>query len=467
MSKRLIILTSRKNFIWVSMEEIITWIETSWETWSKERGLSCKIINVDDFGLKPFIKEALISDFIIVTCFNVSIASYLFPLRTLSIQTPWIFYLHGLASFGSWPLFHWKIGQQLTTKDVFIASCNRDKEQFRLIFKNIHCEVIPFGMMEENILPYKKNSLISKLAFIGRISSQKNLHTLLLALHLLKDSNWEMHFFGKEDNYGSPLMGRRENNYQDFLKNLCDLLKINHKVFFHGFVKRDKIDEIMNNESWTFISPSIHSDENFGMAAFRCLLKGHKAILSNWGGHYDFQNEFADSLSLVSVYKSEIGPFIDVIELADAIEKMRIKVLQDSNVRTFPKQYSTHEKFKKFESIFNYILGTESKGVIVNPLLNEIISQRDLFLKENDQKDGSQIFKDYKDPMSKIFFDRYGQIEYKKADFAESIVVYPWVQEECDHYEVNDPHRGYFQLYKKDYPKQTLLKLGLAYLKSE
>lgn len=459
MNTEVVILTSRKNFSWISMEEIISWIEESWITWAREKGINYVLVNADNNNFTSFVKHSLSAKLIVVTCFNTDIARYLVPLREkLAITTPWVYYLHGLASYGCWPLFFWKIAQSIRSHDVFIGSCQRDREQFNLIFKNIPCEVIPFSFSYEVAREIKKVSSIRKFAFIGRITSQKNLHTLLLSLATLRDTlgneSWEMHFFGREDNYGSPLMGRRETNYLQFLLDLVDELHLSDQVFFHGFKPREEIEQFMEQEQWTFIAPSIHSDENFGMAAFRCLVNGHRAILSDWGGHHDFQESFTDALTLLPVYKSEIGPFIDIHEMTQALNAPS----QELSAASFPLKYSKKNIQNKYELLFSRaIKNSSSAPAKISPLINEILSKREFYLKNSENPEGIQIYESYQDPLMNCFFDAYGQIGYLVQDQVTTKLC-PWVKEYDDHYLVRDPHRGEFILSKS----MNLRTLGLS-----
>ncbi len=464
MNTRLLILTSRKNYIWVSMEEIISWIEKSWVKWAIQREISYKIINVDESTFVEFTKAALVSDLIVVTCFNTSIASFLTPLRSkLSLPTPWVFYLHGLASFGCWPLFQWKVGQSLTSRDTFIGSCNRDRDQFNLVFQNIPCSIIPFSLHSEKALSPKAQNPIRKFVFIGRITSQKNLHSLILALSILKTkwsySDWEMHFFGKEDNYGSPLMGRREKDYQKYLENLANHLKLSEHIHFHGFIPREDIERMMENEQWIFVAPSMHSDENFGMAAFRSLINGHQAILSDWGGHHDFQKEFSQALKLLPVFHSEIGPFMDIKQLAEAFRDASYIELP---AKKYPDYYSQARLNLEYDELWKRATSEAlTEAVSTSPLVNEILQRRADFIKAG-TSDGSQIYGDYQDELKDVFFKAYGEREYQ-ANYSETSELCPWVKETIDTYEVNDPHRGYFTFKKSHYRQEDLLKLGLAY----
>lgn len=453
MNHKVLILTSRQNFVWTSMEEIITWIENSWVTWSKSHSVNFELINIDETSFKDIAKLAFSADKIVVTCFNIKMANVLSGLRgKLSLNIPWIFYLHGLASFGCWPLYRWEVGNLLTNKDVFVVSCNRDLNQVRVIFPDIPTFVIPFSLpLPEVIRPFKKGP-VKKFAFIGRISSQKNLHSLIQAASLLS-SDFELHFFGKEDNYGSPLMGMKDEHYLSFLKQLSQDLKIAHKIHFHGFMNRLDIEVMMNKEEWVFIAPSIHSDENFGMAAFRNLLNGHRVILSDWGGHADYPKFFPEQVKLVKVYQSAIGPWLSINELKRAMEEE----FPDYHSNTPPEYYSEQYIQTQLEKVFHF--QGENSVVRTNFLLDEIIKRREDFLQSN-ESDGSRIFFSYQDALKDPFFIAYAGGNFQKNEKENNQKV-SWVKIQNGLISIHDPHRGHFQL-----PSETteFNTLGLSFL---
>jgi len=454
MSKKIVILTSRQNFIWTSMQEIITWIEDIWSKWSDSRSVECHWINVDETPFKDIAKLCLHSDKIIITCFNLKIASVLSGLRgRLSINSPWIFYLHGLASFGCWPLYRWNVGQHLNSQDIFVGSCQRDLAQVRIVFSDIKTFIVPFSLpLPEKIIP-KPKSAIKKFAFIGRISSQKNLHGLITSASLLKE-NFELHFFGKEDFYGSPLMGFRDEGYLDFLKDTATKLNISDKVIFHGFMDRMEIEAMMNDEEWIFIAPSMHSDENFGMAAFRCLLNGHRAILSNWGGHADYPKNFPHQVKLLDVYRSEIGPWISINEMAKAMSE-DFDSFKEFPTPTYYNESSIHQSL---DEIFNFNEG-ETKSISTSKILDDLLARREQYIKENKSPDGSRLYQDYCDSLKDSFFFAYaGGEKGKKEKSNDSYVL--WANTSNGIITITDPHRGNFSFSNNEIFAD---ELGLTY----
>lgn len=435
------------------MEEIITWIEETWSRWAQQSDIQVQWINVDEMSFKDIAKYCLHSDKILVTCFNLKIASVLTGLRSrLGIQTPWIFYLHGLASFACWPLYRWQVGELLTMNDSFVVSCERDLAQVRLVFPDIKTFVIPFSLpLPQKIIPKKKGSK-KKFAFIGRISSQKNLHNLIVASSLL-ENDFELHFFGKEDLYGSPLMGFKDEGYLKTLQELTNHFKLEDKIFFHGFMNRLSIERIMNDEEWIFIAPSIHSDENFGMAAFRCLLNGHQCILSDWGGHADYPKNFPHQVKLLKVYHSEIGPWISINELKDAMDAPS-KTFQDFST---PSYYQDIEIFKSIASAFFY--SGSSDEVKTTKVLRIILERRENYIQMNSSEGGSRIYENYKDPLKDQFFNAYAGGNFKKIE-SENNQLVPWVSVNNGAVNIFDSHRGVFQFSEYEV---NLNACGLSY----
>lgn len=460
MTKSITILTSRLNYGWISMEEIITWIEDSWKIWAADRGYECHYFMAEDTSLNEFVKAGIKSEFVVVTCFNSPISRVLKGFRgSLGIQTPWVYYLHGLASFGCWPLFNWGIGELINSHDLFIGSCSRDKTQFELIFKNIECRIIPFSLDWKKNIPERKASDTIRLAFIGRISSQKNLHTLLVAVSQVT-KKFELHFFGKPDDYGSPLVGRREKDYQVYLENLSQELNLKN-VFFHGFMKREEIESLMDGQLWTFIAPSIHSDENFGMAAFRCLLNGHRVILSDWGGHADYPKHFPGQVKLLPVRSSDIGPYISVTDLVKTIEESDTQFTARFQIPEYYSEQIIHQHFDLISARMEKLKNLKSSPLEVTPLLQRIITNRSAYLAKSEKNEGIQIFEDYRDELLHVFYRAYGMKDLPESG-TDNMVPVPWVTATEDGYKVHDPHRGNYKLKTE----ADLMKNGLLFSKS-
>jgi glycosyltransferase involved in cell wall biosynthesis len=304
MQLELLILTTKQNFQWTSMQEILPSLEEMWGNVSELQKLKTKIINVDDNEPKSFLKNYLRAKYIIVIAFNTKIATFIHYIRkVIGCDTQIFFHLHGLATIGCWPLSRFNVLDHLYESDVFLGTCEGDKKCLEVTFEKNKFIQHFFPITGEISLEASSLSKPHTLAYVGRISRQKNLH-ILLKCYLIAISNNEnipnLIFYGEEDNLGAPNLGISCKGYLNELIGMTPTIYINRKIFFRGFVERKKIIEELGINH-TFISLSLHSDENFGMAALRSLSIGANAILSDWGGHKNFQPEFPQQAELVDV----------------------------------------------------------------------------------------------------------------------------------------------------------------------
>lgn len=401
--KSIILLTSRENFTWTSMQEIIPMIEYTWESYCRHKNHSLKFIDVDTSDPILNIRDLLKSDLIVITCFNLKIARYVKIIREkLQIDTQIFFYLHGLATIAMWPLERFGIIQFLNSNDLFIATCEGDIRSMKISFKNARTAKIAFTIIEPPPNTKIKNTTLPFI-YIGRISPQKNLNLIIKAYSKLQKSIQNKHpliFYGKEDNLGYPNLGITETNYLKKLKFLIKKLNIEEHCQFMGFIERERIQEI-HGSNYVFISPSTHSDENFGMAAFRSLRSGVTCILSDWGGHKEFKSEYSEQILFLKARLSNSGPSIDI----DEISKAMIKAISQAN-----------ELLPKVSSYFNlqniyFLLEKEinrnvlKKGSIIpTTLALEIFKQQREFEKNNEIQ---RCFKSFTDPAFIELFKAY------------------------------------------------------------
>lgn len=456
--KNLVIVTSKENFVWTSMTEIIPWIEQIWVQWAKKNEVPVHVINVDELSLGPALKVLMNAELMVVTCFNLRVARFLTKIRTdFSIDVKMAFYLHNQATIGCWPLLNWKLLSVMTENDTFIGTCQRDAGAMKLNFHNAHTEIIPFSLNElpERAPRHFKNSK-RKFAYIGRISAQKNLHTLIWAFSQLLHEDWEFHLFGSDDELGSPLMGLPQIQYKEYLEELIADFNLTQKIHLRGFVPREEIEKEMKDEKWIFVSPSLHGDENFGMAAFRCLVNGHLAVLSDWGGHSDFLKHFKTQSHGVRVYQGDYGPWLDVGELAVILEQA---ARNNEGFDTSLAHYENDILFEKMDKVWNS--SRSAKEIFPTPLATDLLKRRAFYveiqeklilqnkMKLKEESRWSQIFENYADPTAHLFHRAYGMENLKLIPKGGEIIRAPWVKkaEPCT---IVDPHRGEWTFEDKD-----------------
>jgi glycosyltransferase involved in cell wall biosynthesis len=448
---KIVILKSKKNLVWVSMNEIIPWIIRLWEKWAAKRGHKVSILDVDEDETPKIFSELFTSDLVIVTSFTTSMARVIYLARKkLQMPLKCVVYLHNQATIGCWPFYEWKMGDVLDTGDVFVGSCSRDKSSMDACFKNAQTVIHPFSLddYELTITP-PTQSEIAHFVFIGRISPQKNLHTAIWALHLLTidhpELKWKFEMYGSEDHYGSPLMGIGCDTYQEFLNELIEKYDLSDRIIFRGFQDRSKIQEEMSGHQRIFLAPSLHSDENFGMAAFRMLSQGHKVLLSDWGGHGDYREHFRENLFLVKVRESKSGPYIDVQDLVAAM----VLAAEDKSSHVKNSSYYTEEKLF---TVLDSIAHAKKYGAIPverNELGKRIHEKRnhyyqlELAEKENTTRpiSGCRIFENFSDPDSLVMFRAYGMDTATKNHTGPAARA-PWVHQAESGLSIYDPMKG-------------------------
>jgi len=437
------VLTSQENFAWTSMQEILPELEAVWLGSRHAEQHQARVLNVDHADWSEILALCLNADNIVLICFNARIGKVASRLRSqFGLEARFFVHLHNQATIACWPFHVWGLGAVLRQDDVFISSCQRDAETQALAFINPRTEVIPFTLPDPVSATSSDLTLSDpNLVFVGRLSVQKNLHSLLYAFKIFLDSNpsytGRLVFIGGEDGLGSPNMGMKSVGYAEWLKNLCGILGLSSRVEFRGFIIRAQLHQELADLPHIFIAPSLHSDENFGMAAFRSLCAGNAAVLTDWGGHADFTVHFAGQVFTCPVYGTDSGPWTAPTELAHAI---KTAWLEKSCAREVPQYYSTRSVS---DALFK--LATEPlkplSPLAASPLAIRILKQRQSHLELS--KDPCKIFSDYADPLVRPFLEGYGM---SAPEFSEQkitkLLVHPWGKLHGRKLLLNDPHRG-------------------------
>lgn len=442
---KIVVLSSQQNFVWHSMQEIIPYIEESWLNMPKDT-YNTTLIDVDSTGLSLIIQNVLQADAIVVACFNYRIAQILKIIRIqLQIKTSWIVYTHNMSTLAFWPFRYFCAKNIFQKNDVFVTSCENDQKTINAVIHHPTCFVIPFSKKYSEQQPLQLKIAKSGYSFIyvGRISPQKNIHQLLLAYAaLLKNFPSSdipnFYFFGKEDHLGCPNMGLENRQYLEQLKNLIQTFKIDQKVYFEGHVSREKLEDFQLKKNCLFISASLHSDENFGMAAFQALsLKSH-CILSNWGGHSDFKKYFPSQVDLFPVKMTQQGPTLTATEIYK-IFSHHLKNHWSANSEELPFYYSKEFYLTEQKRILS-ILSKETQPLTFTPLAEQIYKNRIEF----DNTSRTKIFQNFYDPAFQKISSYYISKTLEKADSSaeKKLMLVPWSFVKGEHLIISDPHKG-------------------------
>jgi glycosyltransferase involved in cell wall biosynthesis len=471
--KKTAILTSKKNYSWQSMQEIIPFIEKLWIASSSSNHI-VELINIDEISIIKNAKKLMSFDNIVMTCFTVEMAIGVSTIRSkLNLNFRLFFYVHGMASICFWPLTQWKLGNHLNSDDCFVITCEGDRKLIEKAYPQLDIFKHPF--LNERNFKVKKSRSIEEFVYIGRISEQKNLHMLFLAISVLsnkfRNQKIKLVIFGGEDFLGSPNFGKKSSDYLSYLKKLIQDLKIGDLIDFRGFVERNEIDAYLKNTSSAFIAPALHGDENFGMSPYNLLKNGGQCILSDWGGFAEYKQFFQEQVTLTPIHSGEYGPFIRVENIIKSIEqslgKQDVEIIDYNSIE----YYSFELLAKKIEMI---ALANTELGFRINPskVQEKIMEKRERFLKIGDVEEknfGAQIFDGYKDYDSHFFLNNYAnEIVSQDSNFDMSEREYslcPWVEVKKDAIIINDPRTGLVTVERVE-KTETLSSAELMYLYS-
>ncbi len=364
--KRIAIITTRQNFVWKSMQEVFPAIEKCW----LETDCETKVINIDHEPIRDHLKYIMTCDALIIIAFNETIARFIRHIRkTLEIEIPIILHLYGYATVGFWPLARFNVLECLTESDQFIGTCQGDLNCMAACLENAKTLNIPYPHVPYE---FEKIKIDGKkcFAYVGRISDQKNVDQLIDAYYLLKTRIKNVppfYIFGDEDKLGWPNFGKEATNCLEQIKLKIEHYQLESDVSLMGFMDREEIYKILGTEH-IFVSASTHSDENFGMAAMRSLSVGGKAVLTAWGGHYNFQTHHPDRVLLAKIILDGGRPRVDSHHLSYNMEKMLASSCHknDLNLANYFSDQAVREQFnvmiKNLPAFNNQALRLTSMG---------------------------------------------------------------------------------------------------------
>lgn len=381
--KSITILTTSQNFAWNSMQEIIPGIEEVWKEIAKNQKWKITTINVDNERPSKFLETFLTSDLIVCCAFNTQIALFIQLIRKeFHLDQPIVFYLHGLATIGLWPLKRFGIFDLLTTRDIFIGTCAGDLASLNIILNDFKYIQSRFYLLDKltNHLSKKTSGFI----MVTRLSPQKNIIQAIasyLELDNTIKNNYPLIIYGSEDHLGYPNLGISINDYLKQIKSFIKKNMAESHVLLKGFVPREVINQEMSHDQ-IFISVSTHSDENFGMAAFRSLLFGQKAVLTNWGGHKNFAKDFQGQITYIDVEINSAGLPTPINIKNALLESIKSK---SSNEFKPLSKYSKEEIAKDLYDDLIKCLTDQKKGSPLNPkpIFTSILTTQNFFEKEN------------------------------------------------------------------------------------
>lgn len=454
-----IILTSSRLYSWASINEVLPLIVKSWMSTECDSH-QVSVFNIDLTDLHTILKHAISADNIVFSCFSSELFKLAQVLRfKMKLNSRFIIHLFNHSTIACWPMRYFGGKDLFRKSDQFISTCRNDRRCLKLSYPDAHVTTIPFplGRIGKDVRA-KEIQKVIPFIYIGRLSSQKQIHSLLFSFFLLNKKcpnlSWRLKLVGKADHLGSPNMGMKETGYLNKLKNLCKQLNISKHVEFLGFKDRNEIEKLLSKNKYIFASASLHSDENFGVSACQALMAGHLAVLSNWGGHSDFKIHFQNQVFLCPVNRTSNGPAIQAhqfcLQLVKASKRYKVNVGDQIPIFYDERKISLiKRKLAQLPIKCEEPLRATALADLVLKRAKAAISR-----KEKSKKQFS-IFTGYDDPLVSHFFRVYGMGYALNTRHFKKLMLQPWVRLDQKRIYVCDYHRGHQCLVKRSITKNT------------
>lgn len=463
--KKILFLQTQEQNHWSSLVKISDQIQKFWiEFQSAEFELV--VIKVDSQLSKAALLNGLGQvELIVAQALAENTINTLKLLReVLKIDVPVIAYPHELATVFYSSLKLRKLNDFFQEKDIFVVHCDADIALTKKSFKKVNVVKIPAGFINQIKEKQVTTFLPQDLYYIGRVSEQKNLHTLLWSIYLIKETLLEtktkLHIYGHHDHFGSPNFGISGGAYLDLLGDMIERLKLSDIVVFHGHKAVPDWAKHIAEKKGIGIFPSLHVDENFGYAPFDLLKEGVPVVLSRWGGYRDLIKYFPELAHGVNVYQSDIGPVISPNDLSKSILTQLNKTTNLNKKETF--LYWSKEAW--LEQLKDFLhKASKSRKPLEQSDLGKKITANCLFsphvsLKARGWLLNGIIFKDYKDPNFLIASKLYGAKKLPEVE-SKALILAPWVEKREKDFLIKDPMKGTYKVTQK----KKLVKLGLAF----
>ncbi len=444
-----LVLTTSEYSWWPSMQEILPAIERVWTRIGRSGRENIRVLRVP---MHPPEKEQSLPistsglNRIVVTAATAATVEITLLLRErMRASAPIIIYVHGDATTG----FHafGALGNALTESDTLVVSCGAEAVAARISFPKARICVIPFPLVDGFKLsggePHGERRT-TRLAYVGRVSEQKNLHTLLFALWILRTvfdhaPMFTLDVYGGVDDHGSPNMDLHYAGYDGFLHDLTESLELDQVVRWHGAQTRDWVFDHVHLRPHILVSPTLHADENFGASVLASLVNGHQVVTTAWGGHLGFEKWFPQQLRLVPVHGSTLGPFVHPVSLASAI----LRAIEESSTMRVDKAAlnQARAEFSGRRATVRTLemLGRRDPEPVA---LAKSLTQRCIDDRRASYGGTRKIYSGYADPLAQIFFEAYGMDEPLTFGEGRSYILSPWTSYSHRVLRVVDPHRG-------------------------
>lgn len=214
-------------------------------------------------------------------------------------RPPIIGFLMGIMSRGAAEMADWC--KHLRTTDIIVGNCDGDIDITSKFFTNAKIRKLPFSIDEATFTPIdeqRRNQIRAEMRFKptdkillypGRITLEKNLHTLCRIFSLLQDLVPDIHLVLAGDPFTIQFsaMGVYPLNSGATLMKLMNELHIKtEQVHFLGAKSSTQLRDLYAMSD-IVVNLTLHHDENFGLAQVESIACGTPVIGTSWGGLKD------------------------------------------------------------------------------------------------------------------------------------------------------------------------------------
>ena len=208
-------------------------------------------------------------------------------------------FLMGIMSRGAAEMSTWC--KHLRTTDIIVGNCDGDVAITRKFFTNAQIRKLPFSIDDATFTPLdeqRRQAIRTEMRFKptdkillypGRITLEKNLHTLFRIFSVLQDLVPDIHLVLAGDpftiHFGA--MGVYPLNSGATLMKLMNELHIKQEqVHFLGGKSSSQLRDLYAMAD-IVVNLTLHHDENFGFAQVESIACGTPVIGTSWGGLKD------------------------------------------------------------------------------------------------------------------------------------------------------------------------------------
>jgi glycosyltransferase involved in cell wall biosynthesis len=193
----------------------------------------------------------------------------------------------------------------LRTDDTLLCLCRRDLALIEHAIPGTHAVALTW--LHAPHLPVNEGGEVKRLVYAGRVSPPKNLKVLIEAYRQLKEK------------LATPpplyIVGPDENHRQE-------LQALDGSITWIDNLREDDWKNFLQQGNSIYLNASTSMDENHGIAPREWLLAGHRALLSDWGGHADLAELWPERVRLVPVHVNEHGTQLNPTVMAQVLHEM-------------------------------------------------------------------------------------------------------------------------------------------------